>query len=54
MTFTYAVCMNSLGRTHSFGPYRTMRKACEVFDIVSKIAPADATVNIICEEDKDA
>lgn len=52
--FVYSVRMDSLGRTHSFGPYKTMRKAHEVFDILQKVAPADAAVNIICEEDKDA
>ena len=52
--FSYSVCMASLGRIHTFGPYRTMRKAHEVFDIVTKVAPSDATVNIICEEDKNA
>lgn len=52
--FNYSVCMASLGRIHTFGPYRTMRKAHEVFDIVTKIAPSDATINIICEEDKNA
>ena len=52
--FNYSVCMASLGRIHTFGPYRRMRTAHEVFDIVTKVALSDATVNIICEVAKNA
>lgn len=52
--FNYLVHMESLGKSHDFGPYRTARKAHEVFDLVSEIAPADAVVTIVMKENKDA
>lgn len=48
----YFVRMESLGSVHTFGPYRTARKANEVFNLVSDIAPVGAECTIVLKEEK--
>ena len=54
MIMTYTVHMDSNSSAHDFGPYKTVRKAHEVFDLVSEIAPAGSNISIIMKEDKNA
>lgn len=46
----YYVRMESLGSEHTFGPYKSARKANEVFNLVSDIAPVGAEICIVLKE----
>lgn len=50
VTFEYYVNMRSLGKEHNFGPYKTSRKANEVFYLLYDIAPDDSDLSIVAKE----
>lgn len=47
MKFVYFVNLRSLGKDHCFGPYQSIRKAREVFELVYDIAPEGSDLSII-------